>query len=185
MNSQQHNDDEWQRRATAAAIQAAKDLIGDPVKIKKSPVLGCSSVILSGTPIGRLDDTEWGWLLAAMVFAWISVRAQQAISEGREIEATVRTTRLDPEPWDAGVIAAILPQLASDTQFDWNKPLKNWSRVDMICFLQTAFDLVRKATTARDLGSGITRKRHHDDNHRDDGSGREHSKLSAGIMAAG
>src|SRR6516165_5723116 len=42
-------DDEWQRRASAAAIRAARGLVR------------AGSYIPSGTPVGRLSDTEWGW----------------------------------------------------------------------------------------------------------------------------
>jgi hypothetical protein len=57
-------DDEWQRRATAAAIGAARGLVRD------------GSHIRSGTPVGRLGDTEWGWVFGAMLFAWIATRAE-------------------------------------------------------------------------------------------------------------
>src|SRR5262249_58248170 len=56
-------DDEWQRRATAAAIGAARGLVRD------------GSHIPSGTPVGRLGNTEWGWVFCAMLFAWIATRA--------------------------------------------------------------------------------------------------------------
>ena len=46
-------EDAWQRRATAAAIEAARKV----VKV--------DGVIPPGTPIGRLGDVEWGWLVAA------------------------------------------------------------------------------------------------------------------------
>ena len=59
-------EDDWQRRATAAAIEAARG------------VIKLDAPIPPGTPIGRLSDTEWGWILAAMLFAWISKRAEQA-----------------------------------------------------------------------------------------------------------
>ena len=64
-------DDEWQRRATAAAIEAARGV----VKI--------DGAIPPGTPIGRLGNTEWGWLVAAILFGWISTRAEQAVAENR------------------------------------------------------------------------------------------------------
>src|SRR5262249_30682737 len=59
-------EDVWQRDATPAAIAAARGVVqtGGPIP--------------PGTPIGRLSDTEWGWILAAMLFAWISKRAEQA-----------------------------------------------------------------------------------------------------------
>ena len=38
------------------------------------------------TPIGRLSDIEWGWLVAAIIFAWIKVRSEQATAEGRNFD---------------------------------------------------------------------------------------------------
>ena len=85
-------DDVWQRRATAAAIAAVRKVIdGD--------------VIPKATSIGRLTDVELGWLVSTALFAWISVRAEQATSEGWDIEETLHTTGADPEAWDAGAVA--------------------------------------------------------------------------------
>src|SRR6516165_9860444 len=141
-------EDEWQRRATAAAIEAARGVI----------TLG--GAVSPATPVGRLSDTEWGWVLAAMLFAWISKRAEQASCEQLDTEQTIRLTALDPEPWDAGAVAAILPELASTcTSIDWSQPLAAWPRDTMIEFLLTAMRLIRKATIARDLSDkGVTRQ---------------------------
>jgi hypothetical protein len=138
-------EDEWQRRATAAAIEAARGVItlGGP--------------ILPATPVGRLNDTELGWLLAAMLFAWIGKRAEQAACEQLDTEQCIRLTGLDPEPWDAGAVAAILPELAS-ASFDWSQPITAWPKDTMIEFLLTAMRLIRKAMIARDLSEkGISR----------------------------
>src|SRR6516225_2815000 len=139
-------EDEWQRRATAAAIEAARG------------VVQMDGPIPPGTPIGRLADTEWGWVLAAMLFAWISKRAEQATCEQLDTEQCIRMTGLDPEPWDAGAVAAILPELAS-TSFDWSQPITAWPKDTMVEFLLIAMRLIRKATIARDLSDkGITRQ---------------------------
>jgi len=139
-------EDEWQRRATAAAIEAARG------------VVKLDGPIPPGTPIGRLADTEWGWVLAAMLFAWIGKRAEQAACEQLDTEQTIRLTALDPSPWDAGAVAAILPELAS-TSFDWSQPITAWPKDTMVEFLLTAMRLIRKATIARDLSDkGISRQ---------------------------
>ena len=65
------------------------------------------------TPVSRLSDIELGWLIAAGLFAWIKTRAEQATAEGWDTEETLRQTSLDPQPWDAGAVAHILPQLGS------------------------------------------------------------------------
>ena len=141
-------EDEWQRRATAAAIEAARD------------VVKLDGPIPPGTPVGRLNDTEWGWILAAMLFAWISKRAEQAAAEQLDTERTIRMTALDPEPWDAGAVAAILPELADAcATIDWSQPLTAWPRDIMVEFLLTAMRLIRKATIARDFSDrGVTRQ---------------------------
>ena len=139
-------EDEWQRRATAAAIEAARGIVQT------------SGPIPPGTPIGRLSDAEWGWVLAAMLFAWIRTRAEQAACEQLDSEQCIRLTGLDPEPWDAGCVAAILPELAS-ASFDWSQPITAWPKDTMIEFLLTAMRLIRRATIARDLSDkGVTRK---------------------------
>src|SRR5262249_26999387 len=83
-------EDQWQRDATAAAIAAARGVaqMGGPIP--------------PGTPIGRLSDTEWGWITSGVLFAWISKRAEQAAAEQLDTEQTIRLTAHDPEPWDAG-----------------------------------------------------------------------------------
>jgi hypothetical protein len=138
-------EDAWQRRATAAAIEAARR------------VIKVDGVIPPGTPIGRLGDGEWGWLVAAVLFGWISTRAEQATAESIDTELAIRTSGLDPEPWDAGAVATVLPELA-ESGIDWAKPLGEWPRETMIGFLLTAMRLIHKAMIARDISErGITR----------------------------
>jgi hypothetical protein len=141
-------EDDWQRRATAAAIAAARG------------VVALDGPIPPGTPIGRLCDSEWGWIVAAVLFACISARAEQATAEQLDSERTIRMTALDPQPWDAGAVAAILPDLASACpDIDWSKPLVEWPRETMVEFLLKAMPLIRKAMIARDMGEkGVTRK---------------------------
>src|SRR5262245_47067794 len=141
-------EDQWQRDATAAAIAAARGVaqMGGPIP--------------PATPIGRLGDTEWGWILAATLFAWISKRAQQAAAENLDTERAIRMVALDPQPWDAGAVEAILPDLANAcSDMDWSKPLSECSRETVIEFLLKAMPLIRKAMIARDISeSGVSRK---------------------------
>lgn len=140
-------EDAWQRRATAAAIAAARKIVHSDGEIPP------------GTPIGRLSDTEWGWLISSALFGWISVRAQQAVSEEIDTERCIRMTGLDPEPWDVGAAMAILPELAEDTAVDWSKPFGEWPQETVINFLLTAMRLIRKAVIARDISDrGVTQK---------------------------
>jgi hypothetical protein len=140
-------EDASQRKATDAAIAAARKV-----------VLGDDAAINKNAQIGRLSDIEWGWIVTAVLFAWIGARAEQAATEELDTEQTVRLTGLDPNPWDAGAIAAILPELAQCRGIDWSQPLNDWSRETMIGFLIDALRLVRRGMIARDRGGGITRK---------------------------
>jgi hypothetical protein len=141
-------EDAWQRQATAAAIEAARGVVKHDGPISPN------------VPVGRLGDVEWGWIIASVLFAWIGKRAEQATVEQLDTEQTIRLTALDPQPWDAGAVAAILPDLAdANPDIDWSKPLAAWSRDAMVEFLLTAMRLIRKAIIARDLSDkGITRK---------------------------
>jgi hypothetical protein len=138
-------ENEWQDRATAAAVKAARGI-----------VLGDAAVVPMMTPVGRLSDVQWGWIVAAVLFAWIKVRAEQAASEGRDVELTIRDGASGA--WDAGAIANTLPALADMPGIDWSKPLADWSPDQMIAFLTNALGLVQQAMAARDRGPGISRK---------------------------
>jgi hypothetical protein len=139
-------EDAWQRQATSAAIAAARG------------VVQMDGPIPPGTPIGRLSDTEWGWIVAAILFGWISTRAEQATAEGIDTERTIRMTGLDPNPWDSGAVSTILGDLA-EYGIDWSLPLAQWPRETMVDFLTRALSLIRKATIARDFSErGITRQ---------------------------
>jgi hypothetical protein len=133
-------EDAWQRRATAAAVAAARGVVKD------------GGPVPSGTPIGRLGEGEWEWLVGAVLFGWIATRAEQATAESIDTELAIRMTGLDPDPWDAGAVMAILPKLAEACPgIDWTQPLATWSREGMAEFLITAMRLIRAAMIARDL----------------------------------
>jgi hypothetical protein len=139
-------EDAWQRRATANAVAEARKIV--------------RSVILPATPIGRLSDQEWGYFAAAIIFGWIATRAEQASTEGIEAERTIRNTNITPDPWDAGAIVAILPELAEAcSDIDWSEPLNAWPRATMTKFLLEAIKLIEPAMRARDLsGRDVTQK---------------------------
>jgi hypothetical protein len=135
--------DEWVRRATAASIAAAKDLVAPQGPIR------------SATQLGKLSSSEWGWIVSTVVWGWISTRSEQAASEGLDPERAVRVTKLDPDPWDLGAVRAILPELAkSCAGFDWARPANAWSKDELAQFLLTGFALIQRATTARDAIEG-------------------------------
>jgi hypothetical protein len=140
-------DDVWQRRATAAAIVAVRDVIR-------------SGSIPPTTAIARLSDIEIGWMFAAALFAWIRTRAEQATAEGSDTEIALRLTSHSPPPWDEGAVMHILPELGALPDIDWNKPIGQWPKDAMVRFLLAALKLVDQALIARDIGGaiGTTRK---------------------------
>ena len=125
----------------------------------KAPALSSAAVrVLPMRPIGHLSDVEWGWIVSAILFGWIRERASQATSNGLQTEKQLQQTGLDPDPWDAGAIGTILPELAN-AKVDWNASLAELSRDEMIVFLGDAYTLIQKAMLARDLGEHqITRQ---------------------------
>ena len=138
-------EDAWQRQATRIAIEKARAVV-------------TGGAVPPMTPVARLSDTEWGWIVASVLFGWISERATQATANGFETEKGIRNTGIDPDPWDAGAIGTVLPDLA-ETQVDWNASLAQLSRDGMITFLGAAYTLIQKAMLARDIGEKtITKK---------------------------
>jgi hypothetical protein len=138
-------EDAWQRQATAAAIAAARNIVRE-------------NVIPSLTPIERLSDVEWGWIVASVLFGWIATRAEQATAEGFDIETTIRSTGVNPDPWDGGSVIGALPQLAELSDIDWAAPLGEWPRETVVRFLLEATKLINKAMAVRDVSNrSITR----------------------------
>lgn len=132
-------DDEWQRKATAAAIEAARNVVaGDAINGRAM--------------VGSLSEIEWSWIVSAAIFGWIKVKAQQATYEGINSEITIRSIRGEPAAWEAGAVQDILPALA-DIEVDWTKPVGDWSKEDMIKLAWSAHKLVDAALAARDDGA--------------------------------
>ncbi len=141
-------EDAWQREATSVAIEGARAVVS-------------GGAVPPMTRIGRLSDTEWGWVVAAVLFGWINTRSQQATSNGIGLpnqHRYIRETGLEPDPWDIGAVEAILPELGN-SETDWSKSLSQFSRAEMIAFLGDAYNLMGKAMLARDKGEPlVTRK---------------------------
>jgi hypothetical protein len=135
----------WLDKATAAAIASAKKVV--------ATIKGPSGI--AGTKqVGALSDLDWGVIVTAVVFGWIQVRVQQAISEGISQEEAVRSIELSPSPCDVAVIVSILPALADTARIDWKLPLEAWSKDTMTNFLMVAWQLISKAEAVRDHGPG-------------------------------
>jgi hypothetical protein len=141
-------EDIWQREGVRVSIEKARAVIS-------------GGAVPPMTPIGRLSDIEWGWIVAAVLFGWINCRAQQAASNGIGLPDQFRYIReagLEPDPWDIGAIEAILPELAN-SDADWSKSLTEFSRDEMIAFLGDAYNLIGKAMLARDKGERLVTRR--------------------------
>jgi hypothetical protein len=135
-------EDAWQREATQAAIAEAR-------KMAQSNEARIANVF-----VGRLSDVQWGWLLTAAIFGWISMRCRQAILEGLDQEELVRTIAHEPSAGDVAVIHSILPVLADQVAIDWTKPMASWSKDEMTKFLLAAWQLANGAEVALDQGPG-------------------------------
>lgn len=135
------SDDEWQAKATLSAIAAARSVItGDGINQRAM--------------IGSLSELEWGWIVAAAVFEWIKVRAEQAVEEGVPYENAIRTMHnRDPEPWEAGAVASILPALGNIEGLDWSRPLGEWHKDKIISFAWQVHKLTVAALAARNEGA--------------------------------
>jgi hypothetical protein len=141
MNTKHEN--EWQDKATAAAVAGAKKVA---VSIK-----GTGGV--PGTKqVGALNDTEWGWIATGVIFAWVRTRVEQAIAEGFDQEEAVRMTGLTLSPCDTAVVTSILRELSEKAGIDWLLPLQAWPKDVMTSFLLLAWELIKKAEAARDQG---------------------------------
>jgi hypothetical protein len=134
-------ENEWQDKATTAAIAGARKIANN------------STGLPASTPIGRLTDLQWGWIVTAVIFGWIQARCEQAIEEGLDQEQAVLLTGLSPSPNDVAVVHSILPALA-DAGVDWTQPLQDWSQNTMTNFLLLVWQLINKAEAARDQSSG-------------------------------
>ena len=135
-------ENEWQDKATAAAIAAVRKIALN------------STGLPPMTPVGRLTALQWGWLITAAIFGWIQTRCEQAIEEGLDHEQVVRAIGLNPSPGDVAVVTSILPPLADQPGIDWTLPLKGWPKDLMVNFLLLAWRLISAAEIARDQGAG-------------------------------
>ena len=140
-------EDAWQAKATEAAIAGARKIALN------------STGLPPMTPVGRLTDLQWGWIVTGAIFGWVQTRCEQAIEENLDQEQAVRQTGLTPSPCDVAVVRSILTELSDKAGIDWSLPLEAWSKDLMVNFLLQAWRLIAAAEIARDHGAGkILRK---------------------------
>lgn len=134
-------EDDWQREATAWAVASAQRVVA-------------SGAINKQTRVATLGNIELGWIGFAFLAGWIEVKARQAVEEGKDAEITIRTIiSHDPAPWVAGAVATILPKLAEIEGLDWDKPVGEWSRDQIIKFIWESHQMTDAALAARDAGA--------------------------------
>ena len=131
-------DADWDVRATQSAIAAAREVIGDGINGRAM--------------ISSLSELEWGWICSAAIFAWIKTKAMQATADGGGYDV-IHEMPGNPPPWDAGALAAVLPQLGKLEGIDWGKPVGEWSKDEIVSFVWQAHQLAGPALSARDLGA--------------------------------
>lgn len=136
------SNDEWQLMASQAAIAAAQRVVS-------------KEGINSRAMIGSLGEVEWGWIVAAAIFAWINTKAKQAVTEGQSYDQPIRTmTHREPAPWEAGAVESTLPALAAIEGLDWAAPLGEWQKEQIVTLGWHMYRLVGAAIAARDEGQG-------------------------------
>jgi hypothetical protein len=145
MGAISEQEDQWQAKATAAAIAEARRVVNE-------------SGPLMNTPVGRLSDKQWGWIVAASLFGWITTRCEQAVAEGINREDAVRMLELDTSPGDVAVIHSILSPLADRVKIDWARPLADWSKTEMTDFLLQAWLLANDAEAVLADGAILRKK---------------------------
>ena len=134
---------DWDVKATQSAIDAARQVVsGDGINARAT--------------IGSLSEIEWGWLVAAAIFAWIKTKSQQAVAEGCGYDEPIRSMpSRDPDPWEAGAVETILPALG-DLALPWEKPIAEWPKPVITDFSWRIHKLVEDALAKRDTGAGCT-----------------------------
>jgi hypothetical protein len=132
---------DWMAKATQSAIDAVRQDVIDKGLNGRSM-------------ISSLSDLEWGWICCAAIFAWIKTKSQQAVAEGIGYDVPMRSMLgYAPEPWEYGAIETILPQLGEINGVDWNKPVGEWSKDQIISFASQIHKLTDRAFAMRDKGT--------------------------------
>ena len=132
----------WMEKSTQAAIDAARSVISD-------------NDINGRAMISSLNNLEWGWITSAAVFAWIKTKSQQATAEGIGYDQAIRAMPdRKIQPWDQGAVESVLPALGDIDGIDWDKPLGEWTKDQVVSFAWQMHRLVDRALAARDEGAG-------------------------------
>jgi len=138
---------EWDAKATHSAIDAARSVIAE-------------NDINGRAMINSLNELEWGWICSAAIFAWIKTKSQQAVAEGIGYDQAIRTMPGSyPQPWEAGAVESVLPALSEIEGIDWETPISELPKRQMVLLAWHMHRLVEQAMSCRDEGAAdkITR----------------------------
>jgi hypothetical protein len=139
-------EEDWSRKAIAEAIAAARAVIADGKH---------DGYVNARVPVGNISEVEWGWIVCAAIFAWIKKKAEQAVQEGVGYDASIRfLPGVDPQPWEAGAVEALLPSLGELEGVPWDTPIGAWSKDQVCSFAWRIHELLTQSLAARNEGAG-------------------------------
>ena len=125
---------------TPQSVAAAKDFVGSPGPIRSS------------TAIGRLGDSEWGWIASAIIWGWVATRSEQAAAEGWGLEELSGRPGLSRARGTQGRSSRSCRSSPRPVPTSTGRSLPAPGRRRKLAkFLLTAFDLIQRATIARDV----------------------------------
>lgn len=133
-------EDEWSKKATKAAIDAARAAVDQ-------------AGMADRTRVASLSEVEWGWIVCAAIFAWIKTKGEQAVQEGVGYDTPIRFMPGTMQPWEAGAVEAMLPSLGGLPGVDWNKPLADFDKGEMVSLAWKISSLVAQSLVAQAQGS--------------------------------
>jgi len=132
---------DWMAKATQSAIDAAREVISE-------------NDINGRAMIGSLNELEWGWICSAAIFAWIKTKSQQAVAEGIGYDQAIRSMPGSfPQPWEAGAVESVLPALSDVKGIDWETPISELPKRQMVLLAWHMHGLVERALLGRDEGA--------------------------------
>jgi hypothetical protein len=111
------------RQALAKAMKAGRDVAFTPS--------------LKETKVHELDDHQWNWIAATMIFAWNNAQ-RDSLKNGYD------------------QLNDILPKLGK-LPLDWNKPLRDWSKDKIKSFINKAIVLLLKNNAPPFINQGRRR----------------------------
>jgi hypothetical protein len=141
MGSVSHISDIERAAALTAAICFARDVVRDEAYYLKP-----------ASRLGSLSEFEWEKLAEAIISGWIIERSKQLTGERFGHEHAFLAMGQDPEPAGLGHCAVTLPALGQfvEDRGLTDKPIGDWSKMDVLLFVWNAADMVLRATEMRD-----------------------------------